>query len=322
MLPAVVRAAPGGADPTEYFLTSLHLLVHVGMACKEHRPVPPSPLTPPPPAPLFTEKHNASLHTSGCEQDLVLSHKTAATASAHARRVLALLTSLEPAHAEAANGNGAAKKGGEGAAPPLLDRPPLLERGLAQARTAGSGATPPPPSHAQPAGTAHSPRDAHTRHPLSLVTAALLGGRDGARAPVRRHRPASALRAPPRRPPLRLRPARSPRLRLGAKRLRKVVAAAGCARRVAGGLRARTAAAPRPSDGQRRIAACRRARARCRRRRPTGSSRCRSGRTSSRPAVCGHPRSRRGDETPPLAPALVPRFALSAGAALVPHAAG
>mmetsp|Transcript_47988 Transcript_47988/g.155189 ORF Transcript_47988/g.155189 Transcript_47988/m.155189 type:complete len:686 (-) Transcript_47988:287-2344(-) len=99
MLPAVVRAAPGGADPTEYFLTSLHLLVHVGMACK----------------------------------DLVLSHKTAATASAHARRVLALLTSLEPAHAEAANGNGAAKKGGEGAAPPLL------ERALVQARTAGSG---------------------------------------------------------------------------------------------------------------------------------------------------------------------------------------
>ncbi|EOD12380.1 putative ABC transporter [Emiliania huxleyi CCMP1516] len=93
MLPAVVRAAPGGADPTEYFLTSLHLLVH----------------------------------------DLVLSHKTAATASAHARRVLALLTSLEPAHAEAANGNGAAKKGGEGAAPPLL------ERALVQARTAGSG---------------------------------------------------------------------------------------------------------------------------------------------------------------------------------------
>ena len=155
MLPAVVRAAPGGADPTEYFLTSLHLLVHVGMACKEHRPVPPSPLTPPPPAPLFTEKHNASLHTSGCEQDLVLSHKTAATASAHARRVLALLTSLEPAHAEAANGNGAAKKGGEGAAPPLL------ERGLVQARTAGSGATPPPPSHAQPAGTAFTPRRAH-----------------------------------------------------------------------------------------------------------------------------------------------------------------
>ena len=160
MLPAVVRAAPGGADPTEYFLTSLHLLVHVGMACKEHRPVPPSPLTPPPPAPLFTEKHNASLHTSGCEQDLVLSHKTAATASAHARRVLALLTSLEPAHAEAANGNGAAKKGGEGAAPPLL------ERALVQARTAGSGATPPPPATRSQPGQ-HTHPATRTRAPLS-----------------------------------------------------------------------------------------------------------------------------------------------------------
>ena len=61
MLPAVVGAAPStGLDPTEYFLTSLHLLVNVGMACK----------------------------------DLVLAHKTAATASAHAKRVQTLLSML------------------------------------------------------------------------------------------------------------------------------------------------------------------------------------------------------------------------------------
>ncbi|EOD39247.1 hypothetical protein EMIHUDRAFT_466711 [Emiliania huxleyi CCMP1516] len=76
----------------------------------------------------------ASHRRAGSPADLVLSHKTAATASAHARRVLALLTSLEPAHAEAANGNGPAKKGGEGMAlelrsvviaPPALSEPPL-----------------------------------------------------------------------------------------------------------------------------------------------------------------------------------------------------
>ena len=62
MLPAVISAAPAsGIDPTEYFLTSLHLLVNVGMACK----------------------------------DLVLSHKTAAAASAHAKRIQALLHALE-----------------------------------------------------------------------------------------------------------------------------------------------------------------------------------------------------------------------------------
>ena len=32
MLPAVVASAPAQIDPTEYFLTSLHLLVHVAMA--------------------------------------------------------------------------------------------------------------------------------------------------------------------------------------------------------------------------------------------------------------------------------------------------
>lgn len=62
MLPAVVAAAPStGIDPTEYFLTSLHLLVNVGMACK----------------------------------DLVLSHKTAAAASAHAKRIQTLFATLE-----------------------------------------------------------------------------------------------------------------------------------------------------------------------------------------------------------------------------------
>jgi ABC-type uncharacterized transport system fused permease/ATPase subunit len=62
MLPAVVAAAPAtGMDPTEYFLTSLHLLVNVGMACK----------------------------------DLVLSHKTAAAASAHAKRIQTLFATLE-----------------------------------------------------------------------------------------------------------------------------------------------------------------------------------------------------------------------------------
>lgn len=61
MLPAVARAAGSASDPTEYFLTCLHLLVNVGMALK----------------------------------DLVLSHKLASSSRGLATRVLSLFSALE-----------------------------------------------------------------------------------------------------------------------------------------------------------------------------------------------------------------------------------